>query len=123
MYYFTGDRPGNPAASSPNRKAEKKIQIPGLSIFRENVHWFPEEEERGDKSQRKRVSGDEKKREGGRKRKDKKRRSGTPETSIVPYTGVNSSNGTVNAGYSTSEQNLSDDLEDWETVSIDSVTL
>lgn len=126
MYYFTGGRPGHKspeklAASSPNKQIEKKLQFPSLSIFRESIHLFSEEDKRRDKDQRKIVSEDEKQRAGGRKKKDKKRkrRSGTPETSIVPYSETNSRDGTENTG----EQTLSDDLEGWDTVSIDSVNL
>ena len=137
MYYLTGGGPGDKGVSGslPNKEKDRKIQIPGLSIFRENIHWLSDGEERRGKSQKKRLPEDEKHRKTEQKRKDKKRerkdkkregKSEIPETSIVPYRGTNSRDPAENNNLLSSEQsqgNLSDDLEGWDAVSIDSVSL
>lgn len=119
VYYITGGGPDDkvPGSSSPNKQRETKDQIPGLSIFRESIHWLSDGDERGDKRKKKRLPEDDKHRKGAHKRKDKKRerKSDIPETSIVPYRAANSSE--------QSQGNPADDLKGWDTVSIDSITL
>ena len=107
-----------PKDKIPQQK-ETKIQIPGLSIFRENIHWLSDGEEKRDKRHKKKLRENEEHKKAGHKRKDKNREN--PETSIIPYHGENSSNRAENDDRS--QGNMSDDLEGWDAVSIDSISL
>jgi hypothetical protein len=121
VLYLTGSGPKSKTPGSAEKQKETKIQLPGLSIFRENIHWLSDGEQSRDKRPKKKLRENEEHRKAEHKRKGKKRerKRENPETSIVLYHGVNSTDRVEND----SPENVSGELEGWDTVSIDSVSL
>lgn len=128
MSFVTGRQSAEdtPVFRSSSKQDETRIQMPGLRIFREKIHWLPDK--KSTRKGQKKSSPEEKIYKGNHKKREKK--SDIPQTSTISKRDENSSNHRDSTNLPNNDQpeetfSLSEewDVTEWDALSIDSVDL